>query len=414
MNDIKEIRKLALYCESCVTKPCQLGCPLNNDITDFIRYIKEKKYKDAYEVLSKTTVIPSLCGRICPHEKQCQGACVKDVSYESVHIGELEAFIGDLSIKNNWKIKSPAKTKYNVAVIGGGPAGLTCAAFLRRNGIGVTIYEQYDYLGGLLVHGIPDFRLPKDLVKEVIDRIINLGISVKYNMKLGRNITLGQLEKKHDAVFLGIGANISKKMDIEGEELEGVYGGNELIEHNINVDFKDKVVIVSGGGNVAMDVSRSIKRLGAKKVIVIYRRSEKEMPAEMKEVIDAKNEGIKFLFQTNILRILGDKKVEKVEVVKTKIFKDEKGIPITINGTNRNILCDYVVMAIGSDADSKLVNSFNLDLDKRGKVDIDKVGNTSRLGVFAGGDVAGIKSTVAWAARSGRNAAYEIINYLGK
>ena len=414
MNNIKEIRKLALYCESCITKPCQLGCPLNNDITDFIRYIKEKKYKDAYEVLSKTTVIPSLCGRICPHEKQCQGSCVKNVSYESVRIGELEAFIGDMSIKNNWKIKSSSKTKYNVAVIGSGPAGLTCAAFLRRNGIGVTIYEQYDYLGGLLVHGIPDFRLPKDLVKEVIDRIINLGISVKYNMKLGRDITLGELERKHDAVFLGIGANISKMMGIEGEELEGVYGANELIEHNINVDFKDKVVIVSGGGNVAMDVSRSIKRLGARKVIVIYRRSEKEMPAEKKEVIDAKNEGIKFLFQTNILRILGDKKVEKVEVVKTKIFKDEKGIPITINGTNRNILCDYVVMAIGSDADSEIVNSFNLDLDKRGKVDIDKVGNTSRLGIFAGGDVAGIKGTVAWAARSGRNAAYEIINYLDK
>ena len=287
MSNIKEISKLARYCESCVTKPCQLGCPLGNDITGFIKCIKMKKYKEAYEILSETTVLPSLCGRICPHEKQCQGACVKGVSYTPVQIGQLEAFIGDLSIKNNWRIKSPKKTKYHVAVVGGGPASLTCSAFLRRNGIGVTLYEQYDYLGGIMVHGIPEFRLPKKLVKEVTDRIVDLGIRVKYNMKLGRDISLRELEKEYDAVFLGIGANISSKMNIEGEELDGVYGGNELLEHNIKLDYTGKTVIVSGGGNVAMDVSRSIKRMGAKRVIVIYRRSEKEMPAEVKEIREA-------------------------------------------------------------------------------------------------------------------------------
>ena len=412
MNNIKEINRLARYCESCITKPCQLGCPLNNDITGFIKCIKEKKYKEAYELLSETTVIPSLCGRICPHEKQCEGACVKGVSYEPVQIGVLEAFIGDLAIKNNWKIKSPTKTKYNVAIVGSGPSSLTCAAFLRRNGIGVTIYEQYDYLGGLLVHGIPEFRLDKKLVKHTIDRIINLGIKVKYNTKLGTDITLKELENKYDAVFLGIGANISAKMDIPGEELKGVYGGNELLEHNINLDYKDKTVIISGCGNVAMDVCRSIKRQGAKKVIVIYRRSEKDMPAERKEYEEAKKEGIKFLFNTNILQILGKEKVEKIEVVKNNIIKTDNQEPTIIPSKKRNILCDYVIMAIGSNADSNLVNTFNVDLDKRGKVDIDKLGNTTRKGLFAGGDVAGTKSTVAWAARAGRNAAYEIIKYL--
>ena len=413
MKKIELIMKKANYCEPGKVTPCVLGCPLNNNIPKFIDYIKKEKYKKAYEVLSETTVLSPLCGRICPHDNQCQGACIKKRDGKSVKIGDLEKFIGDLSIKEDWRITSPEKTKYHVAVVGSGPAGLTCAAFLRRNGIGVTIYEKYDYLGGLLVHGIPDFRLPKKIVKEVTDRIIDLGIEVKYNMELGKDISLNYLKRKYDAIFLGIGANISNKMNIPGECKDGVYGANEMLENNIDLDFKNKIVVVSGGGNVAMDACRTIKRKGAKKVIVIYRRNEEDMSADDKEVLAAKKDGVKFLYLTKILKIMGNKKVERIEVIKTKnVKKNGEDKLINLKGSNYTINCDYVIRAIGSKQDEELVNSFNLELDKNGKVDIDKSGHTSNKKIFAGGDLAGVKGTVAWAARSGRNAAYEIIDYL--
>ena len=410
-----KIKRKADECLTCKTKPCQLGCPLNNDITGFIECIKKGKNKEAYRILSKTTVLESLCGRICPHEEQCQKMCVKAVSYTSVKIGDLEAYIGDLSLKNNWNEEIPLENKYHVAVIGAGPAGLTAAAFLRRNGIGVTIYEKHDYLGGLLVHGIPEFRLSKKLVKKVTDKIINLGIDVKYNYELGKNITLKELEKKYDAVFIGIGTNVSSKMNVKGEELEGVYGANEFLEQNIKLNFKGKTVMVCGGGNTAMDISRSIKKMGAKKVVVIYRRSEEEMPADKKEIKAAKKEGIEFLFKHNILNIHGKNKVESIEVVKTNLIQKEgesKPSLVTIEGSNYTISCDYVMMAIGSHADMNILNNLGIDITKRDRIDTDGIGHTSKENIFAAGDVAGIKSTVAWAARSGRNAAYEIIKYL--
>lgn len=402
-------------CESCVTKPCQIGCPLNNDITGFIKCIKEEKYKEAYEILSKTTVLPALCGRICPHMSQCQGSCVKGVSYEPVEIGKLEAFIGDLALEYGWKIETPNQLRKKVAVIGGGPAGLTCAAFLRRNGIAVTLYEKYDYLGGIMVHGIPEFRLPKDLVKKVTDGIIDLGINVEYNKELGKNIYLEDLKKQYDAIFIGIGANISSKMNIPGEELNGVFGGNELLEHNIPIDYTDKTVIVSGGGNVAMDVCRTAKQKGAKKVYVVYRRSEKEMPAEKKEVEEAKEEGIEFIFQNNILQILGNDKVTGIELIKTELVQKEgetRLSPVNIEGSNYTIDCDYVMMAVGSHPEEEIVNNLNLELDKRGKIVISKNGETSNEKIFSGGDVAGSRGTVAGASRAGRDAAYQIISYL--
>ena len=196
-----------------------------------------------------------------------------------------------------------------VAIIGGGPAGLTCAAFLAKDGVNVTIYEKYEYLGGLLMHGIPEFRLPKTRVQETVNRILELGIEVKYNQELGKNLKLDELEKKYDAIFISIGANKSAKMGVKGEKLEGVYGGNELLEYNIHPDYTGKIVSVIGGGNVAMDCSRTIKRLGAKEVNVIYRRAEEQMPAEKKEMADAKEEGINFLFQNNIVEIKGENKV---------------------------------------------------------------------------------------------------------
>ena len=419
MNDFKKFQELADYCAHCVTKPCQVGCPLNNDITSFIALVKEEKIKEAYELLSKTTVLPSVCGRICPHEKQCQGMCVKKVSFHSVEIGKLEAFVGDMALKNHWKIETTDMTikKKKVAVVGAGPASLTCAAFLRRNGYSVTIFEKHEHLGGLMYHGIPEFRLPKKLLKEVIDEILDLGIEVRTKEFLGSTFTLNDLEKEYDAIFLGFGANVSAKMNISGEDLVGVYGGNELLELNNHPDYTNKVVVVSGSGNVAMDVSRTVKRLGAKKVYVVYRRSMKEAPAEKKEIEAAMDEGIEFLFQKNITKILGDKYVTGVELKSTKLEKVEgkpRLEPVNIEGTENIMACDYVIMAVGAIPEKSVVSSLGLLLDKRGKIVIDENGRTSKENVFAGGDLAGVKGTVAFAARSGRNAADVIKEYLEK
>ena len=408
-----EVKNLLSNCASCIIKPCQVGCPLNNDITSFIKEMKNDNYKGAFDILSNTTVLMSLCGRICPHFQQCQAKCVKGVSFEAVEIGKLESIIGDMALENNWTISAPKETKHNVAVIGGGPAGLTCAAFLRRNGIKVTIYEKHNYLGGIMMHGIPEFRLPKNLVKKVTDSIISLGIDVKYNQELGKDYTLEEIKEKYDAVFIGVGANFSNKMNIEGEDLLGVYGANEILENNTHPDYKDKVVIVSGGGNVAMDISRTAKRMGAKQVIVVYRRSENELPADKKEIEEAKEDGVEFKFLTTITKVIGKDKVEKLELLQNKLIQkenDTRPSPVPIEGSNYEIEADYVMMAIGSHSD-EYISTLNLDQEK-GRIKIDKNGKTSDEKVFSGGDIAGTKGTVAWASRAGRNAAYAIIEYL--
>ena len=414
----EEIKAKAEYCLNCKLKPCQSACPLGNDTAGFIKLIKENKLKEAYELLLETTVLQPVCSRICPHDKQCQGSCVRGIKQTPVSIGDMEAYIGDLAIKNNWKIdkKSEEKNK-KVAVIGGGPTGLTCSAVLARNGYQVTIYEKHNKLGGIMVHGIPDFRLDREVLQKTIDKIVELGIEVKLNSELGQDYTLDSLAKEYDAVYLGFGANISSKMGIEGEDVEGVLGGNELLENNIHPDYTGKTVIVSGGGNVAMDTSRTVKRLGAKRVIVVYRRSRTEMPAEKKEIEEAIEEGVEFFFQNNIIKICGDKKVEKIECVKTELVQKEgesRLSPVNIEGSNFFIDADYVIMAVGSKPEADLLKKLNLELDKWGRIKIDENSMTSKKGVFAGGDVVGAKATVAWASRSGRDAGNAIIKYLEK
>ena len=413
------IKESAYECLQCIKSPCQKGCPLNNDIRGLIKLFREEKYKEAYNLLLETTILPSVCGRICPKSRQCEGKCVKTRinNGKSIEIGKIEAFIGDMALKNNWSINSLPLNNKRIAVVGGGPAGLTCAAFLRRNGYNVTIYERHDYLGGLLYHGIPDFRLDKTLLRKVIDKILELGIDVRLNQSIGKDFSLEDLENEYDAVFLGFGANGSSKMNIPGEDLKGVYGGNELLETGNHPDYEGKVVVVSGGGNVAIDVACTIKKANAKKVYVIYRRSEKEAPAEENEIREAKDEGVEFLFQNNILGIYGDKTVEKVEVIKTELVKkegDDRLSPVNIEGSSYYLPCDYVVMAIGSHPEEFIVNNLGLELDKRGRILIDKDGYTSKEKVFAGGDLAGTIGTVAFAARSGRDAAYAIMKYLEK
>lgn len=418
----KEITEKVNHCLNCKVKPCSIkGCPLENNIPEFINLVKNEKYEEAYEVLSQTTVLPGVCGRICPHKKQCEGSCIRGIKSTPVEIGNIEAFIFDKFSQDsnsliNFYENKIEKNKLNkkVCVIGGGPAGLTCAAFLAKEGIKVTIYEKYDYLGGLLVHGIPEFRLPKEIVKQTVNKILNLGIQVKYNQELGKNINLEELEKQYDAVFLGIGANISSKMGIEGEELEGVFGGNELLENNLHPNYQGKTVAVIGGGNVAMDCARTIKRLGAKEVTVIYRRARKQMPAEDKEIEEALKEGIKFLFQNNIKKIIGNKKVEKMELIKMDLIQKEgeaRLVPIEIENSNYEKEIDYIVMALGSKTDT-IVKTLGLELNEWGNIQVNDKYQTSNPQIYAGGDLAGIKGTVAWAARSGREAAKSIIESL--
>lgn len=405
-----EVEIAARKCMNCVTKPCQIGCPLNIDIPEFIKDFRNGNYEEAFKVLCQSTVLPSVCGRICPVDKQCQGSCAKKVSYDPVEIGKIESYIGDLALKNEWSL--PKKTKKNgkVAVIGSGPSGLTCAAFLAENGYQVTIYEKHDYLGGLLYHGIPKFRLDRELVQKMIKQILDLGINVKTNVSLGKDISLEELEKEYDAVFLGLGANLSKMMGLKGETLRGVYGANELLENLVHPDYTGRNVVVIGGGGVSIDMARTAIRMGAKEVGVIYRRSRNEMSAEMDDIKQAKKEKIKFLFQTNVIGINGEEEVKSIECVKTSLDKDKKAI--NVEGSNFTIDTDYVIMAVGSRADSDLLEKLKLDVKENGYLMVNTNNQTSNPKIFAAGDLTGAKSTVAWACRNGRDTAYSIMNFI--
>lgn len=421
MNE--EIKSKTEYCLNCPVKPCSTkGCPLNNNIPEFIKLTKEGKIKEAYRILSETTVLPAICGRICPHEKQCQGKCVRGIKGEPVSIGEIEAFIAnenlddENSLKEAWKSEiEENNTNKKVAVIGSGPSGLTCAAFLRRFGFEVTIYEKYNSLGGILRRGIPEFRLSKNILDKTVAQILNLGIDVKFGMELGKNISLNNLLKEYDAIYLAIGANVPTGMRIPGEDLNGVYGANTLLEIGNHPSYKEKNVAVIGGGNVAMDAARTINKMGAKSVKVIYRRAEEQMPAERKEIEDAKNEGVDFLFQTNIKKVLGKEKVEKIECIKMDLVKKEgetRLSPVEIEGSNYEMDIDYVIMAVGAKTEEENLTKENVELTERKYVKINENYETSIEKVFAGGDLVGNTATVAWAARDGRNAAEKIRDYL--
>ncbi len=407
-----EVKIAASKCETCVTKPCQIGCPLNIDIPEFIENVKNNNYEEAFKVLCKSTVLPSVCGKICPVDKQCQGSCAKKVSYDPVEIGKIESYVGDLAVENGWKLPRKGKKKERIAVIGSGPSGLTCAGFLAENGYQVTIYEKHEYLGGLLYHGIPKFRLDKELVSKVIKQILDLGIEVKTNVSLGKDISLKELEKEYDAVFLGLGANVSKMMGLSGEKLNGVYGANELLENLVQVDYTSKRVVVIGGGGVSIDMARTAIKEGASEVGIIYRRSRSEMSAEMNDIRTAKKEGIKFLFQTNVIKVIGEDKVTGIECVKTTLDKEKKAI--NVEGSNFVIDTDVVIMAVGSRADSELLESLKLDVKENGYLMVNSNNQTSNPKIFAAGDLTGAKSTVAWACRNGRDTAYSIMKFLSK
>ena len=395
-------------CLNCKVKPCQKACPLGNDIPSFIKFVKEDNLKEAFNVLTQTTVLGAICGRVCPHFKQCKGSCVRGIKSEPISIGELEAYVFDNAFKENYDIKTTNELEgKKIAIIGGGPAGLTCAAFLRMSGADVTIYEKQPKLGGITRYGIPDFRLSREIIDKNIEEILNLGIKAECNKALGKDYNLEDLEKEYDAIYLSFGANVSSKMNIPGENLQGVYGGNELLETNIHPNYEGKNVAVSGGGNVAMDTARTIKR--------IYRRAKEQMPAEELEIEEAEKEGVEFLFKTNIVKILGNEKVEKLECIKTELVEKEgekRPVPVNIENSNYLLDMDYVVMAVGSKPDGEIVSKTKLEVTQYGNIKVDENYMTSKKGIFAGGDLIGTKSTVAWAARSGRNASEAIKKYL--
>ena len=399
---MEEIKKQAEYCLNCKTKPCKSGCPLQNNIPDFIKYIKEENYEKAFKVISDTTIFEVICGRICPHKSQCEGNCIRGIKGESVNIGKLETFIGDYALENinTEPIKSNENSK-KVAIIGSGPSGLACSYYLSSRGFKVDIYEKHEKLGGLLRYGIPEFRLKKEILDKWLRKyILNKNVTAYTNIELGKDILLEELKKKYDVIVLAIGANISNKMNIEGEEKDFVLGGNELLEYKNMPDFENKKVVVIGGGNVAMDASRTIKRLGAKDVTVVYRRSEKQMPAEKKEIEDARKEGIKFLFLTNMIRVLD----KKIECVKTELIKKEgetRKYPVNKEKSNFFMDVDFVVLAVGASTDKNIIDKLGLETNKWEYIKVDENYKTSDENVYAIGELAGTKQTVAWAARSG-------------
>ena len=411
-NILEEMDK---YCLNCVNKPCsKLGCPLNNDIPEFIH---EKDTKKAYQILSKTTVLPAVCGRICPHFKQCQSKCVRGIKGKSVEIGAVEATIADIALKENYKLPKKDIVKGKVAIVGSGPSGLTAAGFLAMNGVEVTIYEKNSTLGGLLFYGIPDFRLDRDVLKSTIQKIIDLGVNVKLNCELGKNIQICDLQREYDAIYLCFGAN-EPNITFEGEN---VLSGNKLLEEynklkekneeaELEKKFASKNVVINGGGNVAIDAARTLKRMNAN-TTVVYRRSEKEMPAEEKEISMAKNENVKFNFQNNIISF----KNKKLELIKTELIKKEgesRAYPVNIENTNYFIDCDYLILATGSRANSKLIKKLNIETNEKGYIKVNDDYKTSLDKVYAGGDLIGTKQTVAWAARNGRDVAFKIIESL--
>lgn len=409
------IKQKAEHCLNCKNPQCRTACPLENNIPTFIQKVKEDNIEEAYKILCETTVMPAICGRICPHQKQCQGKCIRGIKSDPVSIGEIEAYVGDWALSNQICHKNIQENNKKVAVIGGGPSGLTAATFLRRKGYQVTIYEKQKDLGGILKRGIPEFRLPNEIVEKTIEQILALGINVQCEKELGRNLELANLEKEYDAIYLSIGANIPRKMSIEGEELEGVYGGNSLLENQNHPDYTNKKVAIIGGGNVAMDCARTIKRMGAKQVVVIYRRSELEMPAEEKEIADAKQEGVEFLFLNNIVKILGKDKVEQIECIKTELVQKEgetRKSPVNIENSNYIMDMDYVVMAVGGEINKDTIEKCNIETTSRKYVQVNENNQTSHEKVFAGGDVVGQNSTVAWASSDGRKVANKIIEYL--
>jgi glutamate synthase (NADPH/NADH) small chain len=424
----------AKRCLQCKNKPCILGCPVNVKIPDFIKLVAEGNFEQAYEKIRETNNLPAICGRVCPQETQCEQLCVRGKKGEPVAIGRLERFVADWHMKNmepKSDISNIDKSGKRVAVIGSGPASLTCAADLAKMGHHVTIFEAFHTPGGVLMYGIPEFRLPKNIVQKEIDTVRKLGVEIKTNMVIGKILSLDELlEEGYEAIFIGTGAGLPTFMGIPGENLNSVYSANEFLTR-VNLmkaykfpecDTPIKVgnnVAVVGGGNVAMDAARSAKRLGAKNVYIVYRRSEAEMPARIEEVHHAKDEGVIFKILTNPIRILGndDGWVNGMECIEMELGEPDKSgrrRPIPKQGSEHIIDVDTVIIAIGQ-SPNPLIKATTPGLDTHkwgGIITLEDTGATSKTGVYAGGDVVTGAATVILAMGAGKKAAKAINEYL--
>jgi glutamate synthase (NADPH/NADH) small chain len=421
----------ALRCLGCKNMPCVEGCPVNVQIPKFIGEVADGRFEEAYQTVSATNALPAVCGRVCPQETQCEQLCVRGKKGESVAIGRLERFVADRHIQNVEKApEAPASNGHKAAIVGAGPAGLTCAGDLARLGYGVVIFEAFHTAGGVLVYGIPEFRLPKAIVAKEVGALRKMGVEVRTNMVIGKVLSVDELfEMGYEAVFIGSGAGLPVFMNIEGESLLGVYSANEYLTRiNLMRAYDDEYdtplrrhrrVAVVGGGNVAMDAARSAKRLGAEDVYIVYRRSMTELPARIEEVHHAEEEGIVFHLLTNPVRILGDdnKFVRAVECVKMELGEpDDSGRrrPIEIKGSNYEIEVDAVIMAIGT-SPNPLIRSTTkgLEANKWGCLVADeRTMATTRDGVYAGGDAVTGAATVILAMGAGKTAAASIDKYV--
>ncbi len=424
----------ASRCLNCPRPRCVEKCPVHINIPGFIRHIDEGDLAAAAETIHSDSSLPSVCGRVCPQESQCEGACVLGIKGEPVAIGKLERFVGDWTIEHADELGKPEITPNGkrVAIVGSGPAGLACASDLARAGYGVKIFEALHKIGGVLVYGIPEFRLPKDrIVAKEVEAVKRLGVEIEPDVIIGRTMTVDDLldREGYDAVFVGSGAGLPRFMGIPGENLNGVYSANEFLtranlmkaydeEYDTPIYAGRKVVVV-GGGNVAMDAVRTAKRLGAESVIV-YRRSEAELPARVEEVHHAKQEGIDFQMLTNPTEITGDEKgwVNGIRCVRMELGEPDasgRRSPVKIEGSDFSIDCDVVIMALGTSPNPLIKSTTKgLDTNRKGCIVADEEGRTSREGVFAGGDAVTGAATVILAMGAGRKAAKAIDEYLSQ
>jgi len=428
----------ASRCIQCKNPKCISGCPVEIDIKEFIRLITEKKFEEALAKIREKNTLPAVCGRVCPQEDQCEKVCILGIKDEPVAIGRLERYVADRELKkladqNKECVYSEVThkcTREKVAIMGAGPAGLTCAAELAKEGYRATIFEALHKAGGVLVYGIPEFRLPKDIVQKEIDYLKSMDVEIKLNMVMGKILTIDELfNDGFKSVFISTGAGLPYFMDIPGENLNGVYSANEyLTRSNLMKAYKfpesdtpimkgEKVAVI-GGGNVAMDSARTALRLGAKHVYLIYRRSETEMPARNEEIEHAKEEGIDLKILNNPVEIIGkDGWVDRIRVIKMELGEpDESGRrrPIPVKGSQYDINVDVVVMAIGQGPNPLLISTIpGLELNSRGNIAADpETGKTSVKGVFAGGDIVTGAATVILAMGAGRKAAHSIDEYI--
>ncbi|MBQ5635578.1 MAG: NADPH-dependent glutamate synthase [Alistipes sp.] len=428
--NLEEASLEATRCLNCKNPRCVSACPVGIQIPQFIEHLKAGDVAGAAEVISRDSSLPSICGRVCPQESQCEGSCILGIKGQPVAIGKLERYVGDWRLENPAPEKEMPRNGHKVAIVGSGPSGLACASDLAQMGYEVTVFEALHEVGGVLVYGIPEFRLPKKkIVAKEIDAVRRLGVKFETNVVVGRTVTVDSLldEEGFDAVFIGSGAGLPRFMGIEGENLNGVLSANEFLTRaNLMRAYSDEYdtpiyvgsrVVVVGGGNVAMDAVRTAKRLGASATIV-YRRSEKELPARVEEVHHAKEEGIEFKMLTNPTRVIGDEKgwVTGLNCVQMELGEpDESGrrSPVEVAGSDFVIDCDVVIMALGTSPNPLIASTTGeLETTRRGCIVADENGQTSRQGVFAGGDTVTGAATVILAMGAGRKAAAAIDEYI--